>query len=109
MLKWHGRRFLRKVARNTAEAIDETMELAVEYAKANHPGWVSRSGDAEDSIQVIEKAHEEQGATVGRWGSKGIAYMLFLEFRRGRAMIRAADATYRQVLPKLRRRFRFTR
>jgi hypothetical protein len=93
----------------SVDSINETMADAVSHARANHPGWKNISGDAERSIRIIEKARAKPRAVIGRWGSKGIPYMAKLEFRKGRALIRAADAVYESLRGQIRRRWRFGR
>lgn len=106
-IKWYGDRIIRKTRNAAEEAIDEIMARAVSHAKSNHPGWKSRSGRAEDSIQVLQSARTVRGRTFGTWGSAGVPYMRKLEFKHGRALIRAADATYKGLARTLRRRWQF--
>jgi predicted small metal-binding protein len=109
MLKWFGPEVIRTVNKTAEDSINEVMGKAVRHAKANHPGWKSVSGKAQDSIRIINKARVEGGNLVGRWGSMDVPYMLVLEFKHGRALIRAADATYKELPKTIRKRLRFAK
>ncbi len=109
MLKWYGPQIVRKMELTATEAIDDVMAKAVTHAKQNHPGWESESGKAEDSIKVLQPATVKGNKTIGIWGSLGIPYMLYLEFKRGHALTGAADAMYPQLPKTLRTKWRFAK
>jgi len=93
-ITWHGDRVKRNVAQATMRGIDMTMSQAAAQAKRNHPGWHNRTGKAEGSIGIYEKAHRERSGYVGRWGSRNVVYMLWLEIKHGMALQHAASVIY---------------
>jgi len=82
--------------------IDDVLAAAVNEAKQNHPGWRNITGTAEGSMAIQQPAHEDRRGVVGRWGSMGVLYMIFLEILHGSALRHAADVTY----PSLGRRIK---
>lgn len=108
-LKWYGPQVVRKVRQSSEDAINDVMQKAVRHARANHPGWSTVSGRAENSIKVQEPAKPVPTGVRGIWGSRGVPYMLRLEFSHGRALINAADRTYGELPKHIRTRFRFRR
>ena len=103
-LEWRGDDLIRKMREASKAAIDETMQEAVEEAKANHPGWQSDTGRAEASVRVIDPAKAKRGGTVGVWGSKGVRYVIFLEFLHGSFLRTAADRVYPKLAARIRRK-----
>ena len=88
-LQWYMHAADPRIGQAAAEAVNEIMEEAVQYAKSNHPGWNNRTGAAEASIQVLDEAIPT--APEGNWGSDGVYYFLFLELNRGAALRNAND------------------
>lgn len=103
--KWYGDRVKASVGRAAMRGIDTTMSQAVIHAKRNHPGWRNRSGKAEGSIMVVEKAHAEGRGYVGRWGSRNVVYMLWLEIKYGRALQQAASVIYPRLTGNIKKAF----
>ena len=94
-LTWNGEAHKKKLMKAARRGIDKTMKEAVASAKGDHPGWESRSGKAEKSIAIVERAKVTGKAEVsGAWGSRGVFYMRFLEHLKGSALRNAGDATY---------------
>lgn len=108
-LHWRGREVSRRVKNSTVDAINATMDDMVSAAQKDHPGWKSITGRAEKSIRVLDRAQEKPKVIVGQWGSEGVPYMLRLEFRHGRALIRAMDRLAKTLPDNIRRRYRFAR
>jgi hypothetical protein len=102
--QWNGDAVKRHVLGATVAAVDEVDAAAAEAAKRDHPGWQSRTGAAEASIQAFP-AKEQGGRVVGSTGF-GIGRGVFLEFTtRGhpgdrtikRAMERLAGGLARRI------------
>lgn len=93
-INWKGDEVVRTVEAAAALGIDQTLSACVIDSKQNHTGWTNRTGAAEGSIRIIEQARGQGNQIVGKWGSIGIFYMLFLEFIHGSALRRSADRNY---------------
>lgn len=85
-LRWEGDRLIRKMHRAEAEAVNTTMAACVKHAKAGHgkgahaqKRFVTRSSDLERSLRIIQPAKRQRNATVGLWGSVGLAYARRIE------------------------------
>lgn len=78
-LKWRGKKVTKRVLDAVEKGINGTMDNCVIEAKNNHP-FRNISGTLEGSIQVVERAHREGDAIVGRWGSLDVVYALRIEF-----------------------------
>lgn len=91
---WNGKKVAAEVQRAAEKGINKTMAEAVITAKLNHPGWSNRTSKAEGSIQIIEPAKPIGNEVGGKWGSKGVNYMIFLELKHGGALREAAGVTY---------------
>ena len=109
-LRWRGKQVTRQVRRAQREAVDATMAAAVIDAKRSHP-WQNRTGTAEGSIQVAERAREIPGGVRGVWGSLRVRYFRFLEF--GTSVMEemptlrpAADRNYPDLAGRVRRLLR---
>lgn len=96
-INWKGADVRRRVEDAARMGIDDTMAAAGIEAKANHSGWKNITGNAEGSISITEPAHKEGGAILGRWGSKAVAYFIWLELKHGAALRTAADKTYKSL------------
>lgn len=122
---WHGEELQKRMRAAEQGALEETAQLATARARAVHPGWQSRTGQAEASIQPIRltrqlthaaafiaflpipltgNAHRARSRKTGRlrkpkkWDMHGI----FLEIGfLGRPGARALDAAARQHMPGL--------
>ena len=101
-LHWNGDNVARRIREASRLGIDDTMAQCAITAKGSHPGWKNISTNAEGSIMITQPARNERGRTVGRWGSKGVLYMLFLEIKHGAALRASADKNY----PSLSRRIK---
>ena len=93
-LDWNGAEVQRKVEARAVKAIDRKLSEAVVYAKSNHRGWNNRTGTAEGSVKVQEWARRKGNLIIGSWGSRGVNYVLSLEFYRGSFLRNAAKAVY---------------
>lgn len=95
-LEWHGDAHKKRLIKAAKKGIDKTLKEAATHARANHPGWESRSGKAEQSIKVLQAAEVDSKKVVsGLWGSTGIYYMRFLEHEHGSALRTAGDDVYK--------------
>lgn len=102
-LKWKGKAVRDKLTRCSIEGINVTMTEAVIEAKSNHP-WQNRTGTLERSISITDKARRTFNAVVGRWGTKGVRYGLFLELKSEFMWLRpAADRTYGNLARNIKR------
>jgi len=101
-IDWKGDDVRRHVEDAARKGIDDTMAASSIEAKTNHPGWKNITGTAEGSIGITQPAHKEGGLIVGRWGSRAVAYFIWLELKHGAALRNAADRIY----PSLRRRIK---
>ena len=101
-VNWRGEDVKRRVLAASKLGVDDTMAAAVNEGKQNHPGWSNVTGTAEGSIAIQQPAHEDGRGVVGRWGSMGVLYFIFLEILHGAALRHAADVTY----PSLTRRIK---
>jgi hypothetical protein len=100
---WRGEQILARVARASAEAIDQTTEEAAQDAAASH-WWRSRSGQLEAEI-ISEPAEHHGDVVVGRFGStRGPGfYGLILEHRT--PFLRpAADRNFPKLAARIRAR-----
>lgn len=109
-LEWRGDELQRRVKAATVAAVDDLDEAVAEVAKRDHPGWQSRTGEAEASIQAVP-ADERGERVVGAVGF-GIGRGRFLEFTtRGhpgdrtinRAMERLGDGLARRIRERIQR------
>ncbi len=105
-LNFKGKDVLKRMRRAAPMAINDTMAEATIEAKTHHPGWKNRTGNAEGSISLTEPAKRVGSRTRGRWGSRGVNYMLILELKRGSALRNAADVKYKKLPTHLRRHFK---
>lgn len=100
-ITWRGDEVVRAVEQAAKLGIDQTMSACVIDAKQNHPGWKNRTGAAEGSMRMIEQAKGQGSQIVGKWGSIGIVYMLFLEFIHGSALRTSADRNYPTLMGRI--------
>lgn len=76
-LEWNGEAIADEIERDVKDAMNDTLDDAVAYAKANHE-WKNRTGRAEASIQM--RPAKKIGNTIrGQFGSYGVNYFKFLE------------------------------
>jgi len=77
-VEWRGDELRESVRSATITAVDELDEAVAEAARGDHPGWTSRTGEAEASIKAVPA----QSIATGVRGSVGfqIARGHFLEF-----------------------------
>jgi len=101
-LNWRGEQVRQRVLAAARAGIDDTMAACANDAKSSHPGWKNVTGTAEGSIAIQQPAHEDGRGAVGRWGSMGVLYMIFLEILHGSALRTSADRNY----PSLARRIK---
>ena len=78
VLEWDMDHDDERIGEGFAEAVNEILQEAADYAKANHGGWNNRTGNAERSIQVYKPATPED--VEGDFGF-GVSYGMFLEKR----------------------------
>lgn len=105
-LKWRGDQVKKKVLAATKWGIDKTMSEAVIHAKRNHPGWRNRTGAAEGSVRIVREAQVRGKHVVGVWGSTGINYVIWLEFKQGSFLRTAGDAVYPRLRGHIRSRLK---
>ena len=88
---WDLRYDDRRVAEGIAEALNAVGERCVEEARkeGSHPNWKTRTGAARNSVKLQDRAFARRQWI--RWGSKGIPYGAFLEYRHGPWMRRIAN------------------
>lgn len=101
--RWYGKRVKAKVGSAVLRGINTTMSQAVIHAKRNHPGWHNITGKAEGSIMIYEKAYHDSRGAVGRWGSRNVIYMLWLEIKHGQALQQAASVVYPRLSGNIRK------
>lgn len=102
MLKWYGKQVVAQFNAGIPPGIDKTMSQAAIYAKNNHRGWSNRTGKAEGSITVIERAKAIGQRIVGYWGSVNVVYMLWLEIKHGSALRTSASVNYKNLARNIR-------
>jgi hypothetical protein len=105
-LKWNGDAIKAKALAAAKHGVNKTMSEAVQQFKRNHPGWRNVTGLAEGSVDVTQFAKRDARGVMGQWGSRGVAYMLPLEFLRGSALRNAAGATYPRLKDNIQAAFK---
>jgi len=104
---WNGTEIKKRIALAEQDAINAIMAKAAAHAKKNHPGWRTITGLAQGSIDIVEFAdHEkrEEENIVGRWGSRGVSYMIWLELKHGSALRSAKDIWHPKLKAEVERR-----
>lgn len=104
-IDWKGDDLKRKLRGAEMRGIDDTMAAGAITFKGSHPGWHNRTGTAEGSVRTIEQSHEDSRGAVGRWGSTGVVYFIFLEILRGAALRAAATVEYPRLLERIKQQF----
>lgn len=108
-LDWKGAAVRERIRRAALEATTETTAAAAARARADHPGWTSRTGRMEASIQA-EEAREEDGRVVARFGSRGVPYFRAVDGRAdSRTLARAAAKEFPSLARRIRDRWRRVR
>lgn len=126
-LEWHGDRIKRRMTAAQESAVNATMQAAILHAKDNHGAgahaarrFISRTGELERSIRIVQPARPKGRGVEGRWGSKGLIYARRIELgfqgkdAAGRVvdapsypyLIPAADAEYPKLGGRVARAFR---
>ena len=105
-VNWKCDDITRKMRGAQVKGIDDTMAAATIDAKQNHPGWRNRTGTAEGSVRAIDTAHVDRKGAVGRWGSQGVNYVIWLELMRGSFLRNAASIPYPTLGERIRQHFR---
>lgn len=100
-VNWRGDGVRRRVDEAARKGIDDTMAAAAIEGKRSHPGWRNRTGTAEGSIAIYQPARKQGSATVGRWGSRGVNYFIFLEIKHGSALRNATDKEYPSLAQRI--------
>ncbi len=103
LVNWKAAEVTRRLRSAAVQGIDDVMAACGIDAKASHPGWKNRTGNAEGSIKITDPAKPDSRGVVGRWGSQGVVYFLPLELKKGSALRMSAQANY----PSLQRRIAF--
>jgi len=99
-LEWHGDELKDRVRRATEGGLEETVQLAAARARAVHPGWETRTGQTEASIQPRE-LQRERARSVAAFGY-GVRHGVFLEYGfLGRPGALTLEAAARQHFPGL--------
>ena len=106
-LAWKGREIQRAMKRAAVHAVNESLEASVAEAKANHPGWKSRTGKLESSIGVRQEAKVRGSRVSGMFGAggRGVWYGKIKE-KQTEFLERAADKVLPEISDRLRRAFR---
>lgn len=101
-LEWLGDEIQQRVEGAAMRAIDRTTEATAEHARSNHPGWVSRTGEAEGSIGTNRARKQKRRIRGNVTGGEGDAFhLLILEVKNGAALRTAADVNFPDVQPRL--------
>lgn len=104
-LDWLGADIQRRVEGSSIRAIDRTTGAAAEYARSNHPGWISRSTgeeSAEESIGTNPARKQKRRIRGNVTGGAGWAFhLLILEVKNGSALRNAADVVFPSVAQNL--------
>lgn len=90
------------------------MSQCVIQAKNNHPGWgpgyvtkyprtYKLTGAAEGSVRPTEFAKEDGKFVIGRWGSLGVNYVIWLEVKHGSFLRNAASICYPKLNENIKR------
>jgi hypothetical protein len=107
--EWKGAELRRRTEQATAAAVDDLDAAVAEAARRDHPGWQSRTGEAEASITAVPARANADGDVQGGAGF-GAPHGRFLEFgARGhagdrtisRAMERLGDGLARRIRDRL--------
>ncbi len=85
-------------------AVNEVLSEAVADARVNHPGWKSRTGKLQGSIEVLQPAKREGSVIRGVMGS-AVFYANAVEKLRGESMKVARDKAAATLPERIRRRF----
>ncbi len=102
-LNWRGPKVLSKVRRCERDGINVTMTQAVIEAKGTHR-WQNVTGTLERSIQIVQPAMKKFRGFIGRWGTKGVEYGIFLELKTEWMWLRpAADKVYPNLARNIKR------
>lgn len=104
-MTWHGDEIKARLLAASKRGIDDTMAEATIEAKTHHPGWQNRTGTAEGSVRVVDAAHEDRKGVLGRWGSQGVNYVIWLELKYGSFLRNAASAVYPKLTARIRQHF----
>ena len=104
-MNWQGDKVKKKMLMASLYAINKVMAECVIYAKSNHPGWKNITGAAEGSVRITQFAIQEGGAVVGKWGSTGLEYPLWLELKHGSFLRNAADNNYKNLAAYIKNKF----
>jgi hypothetical protein len=101
-LTWLGKDIQKRVEGASMRSIDRTTEATAEYARANHKGWVSRTGTAEGSIGTNPARKQKRRIRGNVTGGEGDAFhLLILEVKNGAALRTAADVNFPAVQDRL--------
>lgn len=97
-----------KVEKAILKGGNDTLNEATQHAKKNHPGWATRTGKAEQSIQVVTLMQRIDATHYkGVFGSREVDYFIWLEigtrYHPGdHTLRRAADIVFPRVWDKIR-------
>lgn len=106
-LNWRGKRIQQQMRAASIAAVNEVMADCVSTVKnGGHPGWQNRTGTAERSVQIQDFAAAQGAMVLGRWGSRGVVYMKWLEILRGAALRTSADMNYPNLPGRIRAHYR---
>jgi hypothetical protein len=78
-LEWNGDKILARIEAASRIGINQTMAICVAEAKATHP-FTNRTGLAERSIVIAQRARTTGSISYGQWGSVAVNYFKYLEF-----------------------------
>lgn len=100
-VEWFGDRIKQKILNASVQGVNAVMAACVLEAKHNHPGWRNITGTAEGSVKIIEFAKQQADHVEGQWGSMGVNYLIWLEYKYGSFLRNAADKLYSTLTGKI--------
>lgn len=99
-LDWRGEDIQKRMREAEEGALEETVQLAAARAQAVHPGWESRTGETEASIQP--RALQRQRARTTAAFGFGVRHGVFLELGfLGRPGAQTVQTAAREHFPQL--------
>lgn len=109
-LTWRGEQVKRHVREAARLGVQSTLEDAVQRARKRHPGWKTRTGRLEASIQIFSIRETFRGGIVGIWGSDEV-YARYQEFGTARMppnpfLRPSARTSYKRLKFRIKHHFR---
>jgi len=104
--EWRGDQVKKNVLDAGLFGMNKVMAKCVMRAKMNHPGWKNITATAEGSIRIIEFAKKIGKFLIGKWGSRNVDYMIWLEIKHGSALRNAAAIEYPKLFKEMKRKIK---